>query len=643
VTVKGGTGLAGEAARCLPPLLGSLERFFGERYPFSKLDLVALPDFFWGGMENAGAIFFNQPSLLADSTTLTQSARSRIAGTMAHEMSHMWFGDLVTMAWWDDMWLNESFASWLGDKTTEEVFPEFRTGIIQVNGANSAMLTDASTTTHPIRRKVAPDDDIQGSFDEIGYSKGQAVLGMFERWLGPEQFRRGVVNYINAHRGGNAVAEDFLDALGKSAGVDVAGPLATFLDQPGVPFVSVRPLGGDRVEIAQKRFMNYGLLDSVNRTWKVPVVIMYPNGKSTATVKFLLTRQKDTISLPASTSIVWLHPNAGESGYYRWKIPKPLLDTLLGYAQSLLSVRERLGLLHNLYARMNAGDLAAGEYLHALDLTASDQNILVVKGLLGGLEAVSGEFVEESEELVAPFARFVRRLLSPPFQRIGWKAVSGEDPLMSGCRSGIMADLGLYAKDSAVISRADSLATAYLKNPSSVEPGLVGTVLWLTALHGDSARFAVYRKRFETAEDPQDRQRFLSLMGAFTDSLVFERGLNYTFSGEVKSSELYGYLFPFAYNQRRANRELFLGWLAKNRDELASKLGDQSRYMVWMVAGISQDRDERSAKIFEHLRNTDAGVAAEFQKMLVDHARCRALRAREGESVRAYLMQSATH
>ena len=237
VTVKGASGLAGEAVRTTPPLLAALERYFGRPYPYEKLDLIAVPEFWPGAMENPGAITFRDTILLLDARGASAAQREAHVTINAHELAHMWFGDLVTMEWWDDLWLNESFASWMGDKAAEEAFPELRTAVSDVATLQGAMVTDARLSTRAIRQPVSALDNLLQAADTLAYQKGEAVLGMVEAWVGPEAFRKGVLDYLAAHEWKNASAADLWRALGKAAGKDVGGVLATFLDQPGIPLV----------------------------------------------------------------------------------------------------------------------------------------------------------------------------------------------------------------------------------------------------------------------------------------------------------------------------------------------------------------------------------------------------------------------
>src|SRR5207245_1619649 len=322
-------------------ILDYLNEYYGVPYPLPKLDHISLQDVAAGAMENWGAITYRERILLLDPSTSSTQTRQNITGVMAHELAHMWFGDLVTMRWWDDLWLNESFASWMGDRIADQEFPEYKAQLAQVLSMQAAMTTDAHLSTRAMRQPVETVDNLDQLADELTYDKGQAVLMMFERWLGPQTFRKGVVDYLKAHRWGNATAADLWTSLSKAAGKDVGGPMATFLDQPGVPLVRAEILPGGRVRLSQQRFLNYGAKTPRPVTWQIPVILKYSNGRTTRTKTLLLSSASRTVTLDGSPHVAWLHPNAGESGYYRWQVAPQMLSALADAAPTSLDPRAR--------------------------------------------------------------------------------------------------------------------------------------------------------------------------------------------------------------------------------------------------------------------------------------------------------------
>ncbi|HEY6572318.1 MAG TPA: M1 family metallopeptidase, partial [Candidatus Eisenbacteria bacterium] len=276
VTVKGKSHLTGPVVGMTPPILAALERYFGRRYPFEKLDLLAVPEYTYGAMENPGAVTYSDQFLLFDPKSMSVSQRRQLARFTAHELAHMWFGDLVTMEWWDDLWLNESFAEWMGDKIVMEVFPELDTDVSGLASTEEAYTEDSRLTARAIRQPVTTVANLLSTVDALTYDKGQSVLEMMESWLGADTFRRGVLAYLKEHEWGNAVEADLWRALSKASGRDVGAMGSTYFNQPGIPLVRSDLLDDGRIRLRQQRFLNYGLQDSVSRLWQIPISMKYP-------------------------------------------------------------------------------------------------------------------------------------------------------------------------------------------------------------------------------------------------------------------------------------------------------------------------------------------------------------------------------
>ena len=275
VTPRGQTKLSGLATELTAPILHALEAYFGSRYPYDKLDLIAVPEYWPGAMENPGAITYSDGLLLVDPQSAGPRERRALANVTAHELAHMWFGDLVTMAWWDDLWLNESFADWMGDKITAQLYPQYHLELSEMQTIQGIMNADARPTTESIRQEVKIAEQ---ALNHVGldYAKGKAVLRMFEQFVGPDKFRAGINDYLKAHAFGNATAADLWAALSKATGQDIAPAMATFLDQPGLPLIEAQILPGGKVKLTQRRFANAGVnapgvrARNEKLTWLVP-------------------------------------------------------------------------------------------------------------------------------------------------------------------------------------------------------------------------------------------------------------------------------------------------------------------------------------------------------------------------------------
>jgi alanyl aminopeptidase len=634
VTVKGASRLAGEAARVTPPLVSALERYFGKPYPFEKLDLLAVPEYWPGAMENPGAITFADQILLLDPAGASVAQRRLMIEVNAHELAHMWFGDLVTMAWWDDLWLNESFASWMGDKVTQEAFPDTQIDVRSVEGAQKAMDVDARLATRAIRQPVRSMDNLLQAADELAYQKGEAVLGMFEAWIGPEPFRKGIRDYLAAHAWGNATAADLWSALSKASGKDVGRPMATFLDQPGVPLVSLELVdGGKGVRLSQRRFV-IGGAPPPRATWQVPVTIRYAESGAVRTKPVLLTSESQEFKLDVKAPVDWIHPNAGERGYYRWSVPRLLLTTMTENAAKRLEVRERIGLVGNLTALLEAGLLKGGDSLRLLAAAAADPEPLVVSAVVSALGEIKPALV--GPETRVAFATYVRRTLGRALEAIGPAPRPGEPASAADLRPRLIAWLAIEGDDPALKAYALEVAKAYLADPARADRDVAGTALNVAAAtSGDRALFDQIRERLETTTTPADRVRLATALGQFRDpALVKEalaiKGLSFQEGGSLMRSLA---------STDEGSRRVF-DWQVQHYDELARALPPMFLAFLPNLALEQACSEERLAPVREFYADPKRNVAGTDKElaMRTEEVRaCVALRAREAASTAAYL------
>jgi alanyl aminopeptidase len=630
-TVRGQSHLTAEAAKVTPPILRALEDYFGRPYPYEKLDQIAIPEFWPGAMENAGAVTYADHVLLLDSRAASAAQRRTLVTIVAHELSHMWFGNLVTMEWWDDLWLNESFASWLGDKISEQLFPELGVAVEEVNGATRAMLTDAKLSTRAIRQPVHAADNLMHSADELAYQKGQRVLGMFERWIGPDTFRDGVRRYLAAHEWGNARAADLWAALTAAAGRDLAAAMATFLDQGGMPLVSVERFGG-QLRLSQRRFVNFGVTAPA-ASWLAPVTIKLPGGVEHS---LLLAGEPQTLSDSAPPA--WIHPNAGEHGYYRWKTPLDMLQALTANGAGL-QVRERVGLLSNVSALLDAGELPGDDYLGVLERFAADEAPDVVGGVLDALNKVRLVFV--TEDLDDSFAAWLRRHLAAALERFGWEKGSGEPEAVSFVRPRLLYWLADEGRDAPVMAQAQELTAAFLHDPASVDPALSGAALRAAATRGDAALFAAYCRHFETTTIPADRRRVLAALGEFRDPGLVERALAYALEGPLRPQEILTIPTVISHGHRRYE-DYGLAWVIAHYQAIVARIPPE--YVAFLpdfADGCSLERLERARAFFSDPARQVAGTLKELAKVADAVTNNVSLREREAGRVAARLKPAA--
>jgi alanyl aminopeptidase len=635
ITVAGQSRLAGTAVQLAPPLLAALERWFGRPYPFEKLDLIAAPEFWPGAMENPGAIVFADKVLLLDPARVTGHDRLELAYITAHEIAHQWFGDLVTMTWWDDLWLNESFADWVADKITDEVYPQWKQETAVLVRIHAVMAQDARPSATPMRRPIASPDEVLENTGVL-YEKGKAVLAMFEAFLGPETFRRGVQDYLREHAWGNATANDLWSALGHAAGRDVGAIMSTFVDQPGLPLVRVELLPGGRIALSQERFTNAGA-PAPPLTWKIPVGLKYGDGTEVRQLTVLLESAHQEVSLPGGAT--WVMPDLGGAGYYRWSLPPERLTQLAAQVATRLDARERIAFLCNLSALLSAGLVHGDTFLAATTPFATDPEPLVVDALLSQLAGVRQALVPET--LADPFTAYVRRTFRPLLDRIGREARSGEGPNVPGLRSRLLLWLGDEGRDPEVLHYGETLARRYLAAPESVDPELVEPALALAALNGDRALFEEYRRHFESARSPVERSRYLQALGRFRDPAVQDEFLRFALAGNLRPNELLRAAKGLGETERGADR--FFLWVRENYPTLAKRLPPIFLPGLPIVAGgCSAARLEEGKRFFAEPGHQVPGTAYELERIGDQVHECLQLREREEAAVAGFLKGDGT-
>jgi alanyl aminopeptidase len=633
-TVKGQSQLTATAVKMTPPILAALERYFDGDYPYEKLDFIAIPEYWPGAMEHPGAVTYATTILLADPEAVSVQQKSRMARVIAHELAHMWFGDLVTMEWWDDLWLNESFADWMGDKITHEVYPELAVEVTELQSSIQVMNQDARPSSQAIRQPVTNTDDLLQNVG-LQYNKGKAVLAMFEQWVSPEKFRAGVLAYIKEHAWGNATSNDLWAALGQVSGNDVASAMATFVDQPGLPLVTMEVLPDNAIKFTQTRSSNFGAQQK-DQLWKIPITFRVSGGRGLVTETFLLTQKSATVPLDLYGEASWYLPNANQQGYYRWQVPAEDLKKMAGVASDSLNVRERVGFLANLAALLDAGEIGGDNYLAALAEFADDPDPLVISSLLNEMQKIDLTFITSS--LRTPFASYVRQSLGPAMKRLGMEAKSREDETVALVRPQIIRWLGDQGQDAAIREEAGKMARAYMEDSKAVDPSLATAWLRLAAVNGDRALFDEYRQRFETAQDPTERARYLSGMGSFRNPSIIAAALDYTLAGQLRPNELF--TIPRRINETPANRDQVFDWFMANYENIGMRIPPvYLSYMPMLATGCSAPRLAKAETFFGQKKNQASGTLAQLAKTSDQVNDCVSLRDREGAKVAAYLNQ----
>jgi alanyl aminopeptidase len=630
VVPQGKSHLAATAVETTPPLLAFLEDYFGEPYPFKKLDLIATNQAFSGAMEHPGAITYSDFFLLLDENA-SAAQKSLLIKITAHELAHQWFGNLVTMQWWDDLWLNESFADWMGDKTAVAVYPDFAIELPELRSLFRVMDMDARATTKPIRHDFKSTDNFEDGV-VLSYYKGKAVLGMFEEAVGADVFRDGVVRYLRKYSRGNAAADDLWAEINAGAEFDLAGGLAGFVNQPGIPLLSVTDKGEGRFEFGQSRLLPGAESGDASR-WVLPMQYKYALGDRVVTAALVVDDPVELVQLDAD--VAWILPSADQRGYYRWSIPDEMLLRLGADAATHLNVRERMGLLTNLWALLAADKLDGDTYLGAMHGVANDSDPAVINALLDQLGNVQATLI--TPELREPFAGFLRELLSPTLARIGTDSVPGEDSAVTELRAQVLLWLADYGRDQAARALITSLADQYVAGDIPATD-LAAVALRTAARWGTSETFEAYRERFEPLLEtsPGDRRNFVRAIGSFRDPEVVQQVLDYALSGKLQPVDISTVLARLA--GWEDNLPLLLDWAMENDARLRERLpGGSMADAPAMLCGCSTDNLETIAGFYGAKERFVAGIDGEIEAALANARECATLRQRELDSVRSFL------
>lgn len=629
VTVKGKIAQASEAARMTPPLLAAMEQYFGSAYPYEKLDIIAAPEFLYGAMENPGAVVFRDAILLFDSAGATTGDRRRLASVMAHELAHMWFGNLVTMEWWNDLWLNESFASWMGDKIADQVYPEYELRIGRVSSADRAMITDARGTTRAIRSDVANVSDLSQNANVLVYNKGQAVLEMVEQWMGPDAFRNGMLEYLRRHEWNNATANDLWAALGSVTNKPVDVVLASYVAQPGMPVVSIDSVRGDSCWISQQRHLDFQVsVPDSSLIWSIPLGLRYRRGDSVYRETLLFDQRQMAVSLAGTGPLDWLYPNDSAFAYCRWRLPADLLARLTAEQQQVLSTEERIASVHDLTALLRGGSIEMADYLASASGIALDTTPAVLTSLLDGLTFIKQTFVTRQSE--TRFAAYVRTLLTPPFTRIGLEAKADESAGQRGVRRTLLEWLCDTGADPQLRSTLDSLLTLPRQQ---VDNELWRTAVYLSGMWAGQERMQELKQSMLAAAEPEDRSTYFSAIGNLRDSALTIQALNWTLQDSLRPQEVLS-LPRQLFNNGQACAEIVSDWVIASYDSLLRHVAVPRRAaLASYVPTADMTRLERAEAFFSDTTRTSEGVRRELERTRERVEATLALRQRYGTAL----------
>jgi alanyl aminopeptidase len=622
------------AARTYPQLFTQLERWFGIAYPYEKLDQIAIPITVGFAMENVGLITYGSTILLAKPDAVTPRFRRRAAAVGAHEMAHQWFGNLVTAAWWDDIWLNEAFATWFSEKIVDRWRPDYQRGAGRVRTRAEAIAEDALDSARRIREPIISRGDIGNAFDTITYQKGATVIGMFEGWIGEEPFRRGVREYLQARRDGNATVGDFLDALSAASGKAVAPAFSTFLDQNGVPQVAAElkcPADGAMLTLSQKRLAPVGAALRADQRWQIPVCVRYGNGTASRQTCTLLSGASATLPLQGRCP-AYVVANAGGRGYYVADYRGDTLARLAAHRQNL-STPEYASLLSDLRALVRAGSVDGAQALEWVRAAGSSRDRHVV---LAGLELaafVRDTLVADTER--AEFSAFIREVFAARLRALGYTPRRGESDDDQLLRRSLIQYAAI--EDPRLAAEARRRALAWVRDRKAIDPGLAEDVLIVAARGGDAALFEAMLGEARATRDRLDRQNLIVALFSFDDPLLARRGYALLLDPTFDIRELLNALRTMRlYVPPRRDTHAFI---AANFDALAQRVArDAPGNWPVYAAGLCTDRDRAEIEAFWRDRIAKyAGGERTLAQALESIQLCSRLRAAQEQNVAAFL------
>ena len=550
---------------CLPPGLAAqgiyardahvrsvewLQAYTAIPYPYIKVDAIGIPDFEAGAMENPGAITYRTRLLAADERNASIQTLKGVFSTAAHELTHMWWGDLVTMRWWTDLWLNESFASFVGEKATAALNPEWRYWRDFVADNTSAFNLDALASTHPISVEAKSAEEASQRFDAISYTKGAAVLRMIEGYLGEETFREGVRIYLRRHAEANASADDFWRALDEASGQDVTAIANAWIKEPGHPLVHIRAKhvdGGLELELSQERYFSDSNAKPTAQVWPVPVVLKYGTDTGISERRFVLRRERETLRLEGAR---WFFPNGGGRGFYRFRFASAFEGDLLDEGIAHLSAEERLALLDDLWSLVRHGKATLATFLRRVEKLRGEEDRAVLASIADALTWLANYAVRDATE--RPFARLIEDLFRPILETAGWRPQEGEDSDLREKRTRAIGMLGLYARADDVRAEAQRLVRVHIAGDERLHPDVAGTVVAVAATIGDDRLWERYVARMQQAQatDAQEETRFRQGLVFFEDPQLAARTADAIFSPLIRVQDRGIMLIPMLQYRR---------------------------------------------------------------------------------------------
>jgi aminopeptidase N len=637
ITTPGKEQLGTFALEAARQILMFYNRYYGIRYPFGKLDIIAVPDFEAGAMENTAAIIYREEALLIDDKSASLGAHKTVAEILAHEMGHMWFGDLVTMAWWDDIWLNEGFATWITFKPVAAWKPEWHVEVDEAQETRSALSRDALRSTRPIRQAASTPSEINELFDGIAYEKTAAVLRMVESYVGAKTFRRGVNRYLAAHAYGNATGEDFWNTIAAVSGKPVDRIMRSFVDNAGAPLIRVKTAcadSGTAITLDQERFDLQPGPEPQEKgpTWTVPICL-----KSEGVVRCeLLENRHGLFHRPSCDEAVFA--NADGRGYYYSQYDASHLQSLAGTA-SALAATERIALVSDTWALVRAGRIPIGDFLDLQQWFRSERDPAVAEEIYGALATIADSLTTPADETA--FRSWVRGIMAPAVADVGWSASSGEGDSATRLREAVIGSAGFVGRDPAVIERAQQLASDLAAGKEDVDPSLRDTVVKLAAFFGDASLYDRFAARTHEMKNPEEYYRYLFALPAFRDPPLVSRTLQMAVTPDVRSQDMAEFLALSLSSTDPVVHRAAWEYVKTHWSEVHGKLTMSSGGIVVRASGFGVCDQAGRDEITTFFRDHPVVSSERALKQTVERIdNCMALRQRQEGNLSAWLAKA---
>ena len=592
-----------------------LEKYTGIKYMGEKLDLIGIPDFAFGAMENLGCITFRETALLVNAKTATIAELSRVAEVVAHENVHQWFGDLVTMKWWNGLWLNEAFATFMATKIENEFRRQWDRWTAFAIDRAAAFRTDGLKSTRPIEAPVEHPAQALGMIDVITYRKGCSVLRQLEQYIGEEAFRKGIAAYLLKHAYGNAETTDLWDAIDSVTTLPARKIMDSWIFQPGYPVITVSEsqISGT-VTLTQSPFKYLSEAINPEQLWLAPVHLRFKTSDGVQEKWVLLDSREQTIYL--GENLEWVVANAGGHCFHRTRYSTKLAAQLTSSSDANLSAIERFNLVNDAWACVQAGLQTTEEYLAIVKQSAGETDPNVWSIVSGSLSRMHGMLPTTHR---AGFEQMVREIARPTLDRLGWSVSDTDTALDRQVRGTVIALLGVAGGDTAVQSKAKELFAAYAADKSSVPSDVVPAVVGLVAHSGGAAEYAEFHRLLQSTNVPQEQVRFLGALASFRDKELLEKTLKSTITDAVRTQDAPSLVVRLLGNE--VSTEAAWAFIKENWDYMVANFPETG--LISMMSGITAlDEPEQEADVREFVashpvKGGDKAIAQALEQLRI--------------------------